>query len=356
MQRLVLFMSLSALMLFFATVFAQERPRPPKPPEYTSETEVAKDATLKRDFDIQGEYLGKFLDWTIGLHLIAQGDGKFNFVVFVDGLPGDAWFRDGIRAFGKGELNDKGELEFRLEQIDDGGGRRAATTNDIDALQGTVTFKDGKATFVIAGTRHGFTKQNRESPTLGLKAPEGAVVLFADGKASDLFERAEVNQEVGTLWAEARTKPFEKRPYTMHIEFMLSYMPTARGQARSNSGVYIDEAYECQILDSFGLEGENNECGGFYTMAKPIVNMCFPPLRWQTYDIDFVPAKFDADGKKTADAMISVKHNGRLIQNEIRPAKETPGGKKETPDARGVYLQGHGNRVQYKNIWIKYAD
>ena len=350
MKRIVASLNVLALLFLGTMACAQD-----KPAEYTSEADVAKDAVLKRDFDVQGEYLGQFNDMRVGLDVIARGDGQFDFVAFVGGLPGDGWTRNDIRAFGK--MAFKGdELEFKLEKVDDGITRRDITNDDIDSPQGMATFKDGKATFSIVGAKIEFVKQNRESATLGLKAPEGAVVLFGDGKASDLFERAEINKETGTLWAEASTKPFEKKPYTMHVEFMLSYMPTARGQQRSNSGVYIDDAYECQVLDSFGLEGENNECGGFYTMSKPIVNMCYPPLRWQTYDIDFIPAKFDADGNKTDKAVISVKHNGKVIQKEFRPDKETPGRKKETPEARGVYLQGHGNKVQFKNIWIKYAE
>ncbi len=157
-----------------------------------------------------------------------------------------------------------------------------------------------------------------------------------------------------TLWAEASAKPFEKdKPYTMHLEFMLSYMPTAHGQGRSNSGVYIGEAYECQVLDSFGLDGKNNECGGFYTISEPAVNMCFPPLTWQTYDIDFTPAKFE-NGAKTVNAKLTVKHNGVIIHENIELPKETPGRKKEADEARGVYLQGHGNKVQYRNIWVEY--
>ena len=89
--------------------------------------------------------------------------------------------------------------------------------------------------------------------------------------------------------------------YTLHVELRLSYMPTARGQDRSNSGVYLHDCYEIQVLDSFGLEGEDNECGGFYAIHRPEVNMCYPPLTWQTYDVEFTAPKYE-DGKKTANA------------------------------------------------------
>ena len=140
--------------------------------------------------------------------------------------------------------------------------------------------------------------------------------------------------------------------FTLHVEFLLPFKPAARGQGRGNSGVYLQDRYEVQVLDSFGLKGLNNECGGIYTKAAPSVNMCFPPLTWQTYDIDFTAARFDADGKKTKNAIATVKHNGVLIHDQFEITGPTGGGAPEKPTPGPIQLQGHGNPVFYRNIWI----
>ena len=129
-------------------------------------------------------------------------------------------------------------------------------------------------------------------------------------------------------------------------------MPKALGQARGNSGMYLLDQYECQILDSFGLSGENNECGGFYTIQKPNVNMCLPPMSWQTYDVDFTGAKYDAEGKKTAKASVTMKHNGVLIHDKLQLPNNTPGGGLDDESQPGaLYLQNHGDAVRFRNIW-----
>src|SRR6185503_8684160 len=132
-----------------------------------------------------------------------------------------------------------------------------------------------------------------------------------------------------------------KRPVkdcTIHAEFILPYMPDARGQGRANSGVYLQNRYEVQVLDSFGLKGENNECGGIYTKAAPSVNMCYPPLQWQTYDIDFTAAKFDETGKKIANAKTTIKHNGVVIHDNLEINDKCPGGQNETKDPGPIQL------------------
>ena len=92
----------------------------------------------------------------------------------------------------------------------------------------------------------------------------------------------------------------------MHVEFMLPYRPDARGQGRGNSGFYQVDHYEVQILDSFGLDGKNNESGGLYSKLDPKLNMCLPPLTWQTYDVDFTNA-VQENGKKVKNARVTVR-------------------------------------------------
>jgi hypothetical protein len=143
--------------------------------------------------------------------------------------------------------------------------------------------------------------------------------------------------------------------YTLHVEFLLPLKPWAQQQERGNSGVYNQQRYETQVLDSFGVMGMDNQCGGIYTKSPPSVNMCYPPLTWQTYDIDFAAARYE-DGKKKSDAVISVKQNGVLIQDQFKINGPTGGGRKEKPEdavqSGPLYLQNHGNPVFFRNVWI----
>jgi hypothetical protein len=130
-------------------------------------------------------------------------------------------------------------------------------------------------------------------------------------------------------------------------------MPNARGQARGNSGVYNQARYEVQILDSYGLSGEDNECGGIYKVAKPLVNMCAPPMQWQSYDITFRAGRFDKEGNKTADAKLTVIHNGIVIHNQLEVPTATGGAAGSDLRAPGpLLLQDHGDPVQFRNIWL----
>ena len=151
--------------------------------------------------------------------------------------------------------------------------------------------------------------------------------------------------------------------FTLHLEFRLPYKPNSplSSQDRGNSGIYLQNRYETQVLD-FKLVYDKNIkvplksdpkqwCGCFYKFKTADTPM-LPPLSWQTYDIDFQAPKFE-NGEKVADATITVKHNGVIIHDKVRLPKGTGagGGRKEVPKGP-IIFQGHGNPVFYRNIWI----
>ncbi len=154
-----------------------------------------------------------------------------------------------------------------------------------------------------------------------------------------------------------------KRDYTdfmMHAEFKTPQMPdNVKGQGRGNSGIYIQRRYELQILDSYGLEPKNNECGSIYTFKAPDKNVCKKPGEWQTYDILFRAARWaDKDGKpvKTQNARITVFQNGVLVHDNVEVPRKTGAGQVEGPKPLPILLQEHGNEVSFRNIWIVPLD
>ncbi len=287
------------------------------------------------DYAVQGEYAGelKTPDQAIkvGAQVIARGDGKCHGVFFIGGLPGDGWNRGDP------------QIESDSETVD------GVIIFAGDA--GTAKFADGKVTIYDLGDEEiaKLEKVERESPTLGAKPPEGAKVLF-DGASADHWRGGKIVED-NLLLAGTRSKD-EFGDFTLHIEFRTPFVPKARGQGRGNSGLYLQDRYECQILDSFGLEGANNECGGFYAIKEPDVNMCYPPLAWQTYDIDFKAARFDGE-KKVENARVTIKHNGVTIHDDFELPSLSPGGAPAEYPGQGPFqLQAHGNPVTYRNIWV----
>jgi hypothetical protein len=295
-----------------------------KPPEITDPEEAKADP----DFAVQGEYVADGL----GAQVVALGKGEFDMVVYKGGLPGAGWKR--------------GDERWRMK------GRRDGEVTTLEG-EGGWTGRIAGGKLVIAspeGKTISLARTERKSPTLGAKPPEGAVVLF-DGTDAEKFDRPDHFTDQKTLLAGVTTKDsFDS--HTLHLEFRLSWMPEARGQGRSNSGVYLHDAYEVQVLDSFGLEGRHNECGGIYSIRDPDVNMCFPPMQWQTFDFEFTAPKYE-NGEKVANARVTIKHNGVVIHDDLELPKGTPGRKGEGPAPRPFHLQGHGNQVHYRNIWLK---
>lgn len=275
------------------------------------------------DFATQGEYLGE----NTAAQIIALGDGKFRLVSFEGGLPGAPESKK-IREIEGQRDGDK-------------------VTFEMDGLKAELV---GSELTTTNGKRLALKKTERKSPTLGEKPPQGAIVLF-DGSNAEAWKGGKLDGDKNLLMGVVSNQAFGD--CKLHIEFRLPFMPAARGQGRGNSGVYLQNRHEVQVLDSFGLKGENNECGGIYTKHKPKVNMCFPPLSWQTYDIDFTAARFDGDGKKLSNAKLTVLHNGVLIHDNVEVDGATrSAGQKEGPAAGPIQLQNHGNPVVYRNIWL----
>jgi hypothetical protein len=286
-------------------------------------------ATAGFDFAVQGEYAGE----DGAAQVIALGDGKFRIVGWTPALPGTPGKSEELKRVAEVDAQREGDK----------------VVYDQDGWKGEIVAG------VLSGTnaegeKYSAKKVDRVSPTMGAKPPAGAVVLF-DGTNADQWKNGKVTPEG---WLAKGVKSKESfGSGTLHVEFRSPFQPKARGQGRGNSGVYLQDRYEVQVLDSFGLKGENNECGGIYTVAKPKVNMCFPPLSWQTYDIDFEVAQWDAEGKMISPASLTVKHNGVLIHEKVPVGKATTAaGRPLGADLGPIQLQDHGNPVVYRNVWF----
>jgi len=285
------------------------------------------------DFSIQGEYVGDGM----GMQVVALGAGKFDAYLLEGGLPGAGW--------------EPGKARRVLK------GAREADTVALKDEVGNFTAAIANGRLVLSetgGAKKELKRTERSSPTMGAKPPQGAVVLF-DGSNADEWEKGKVDN--GFLQATDCTSKRRFQDYTLHLEFRTPYMPAARGQGRGNSGVYHSGRWETQILDSFGLEGSDHECGGIYSVSKPRLNMCLPPLAWQTYDVELTAAKFDETGQRTAWPRITVKLNGVVVHENLELPKDfttaAPFSRPLTAPDGPVFLQNHGNPVVFRNIWIK---
>ncbi len=321
------------------------------------------DSTLPADFKFQGEYFGKdrgFPD--LGCQVIALGNGTFQAVFFKTGLPGMGWdgkeksLMDGktdgdkavfVATTGKRKYLAQSPLEFSATAKFPPPGQSdftATIVGETMTVEGDV--RGNKFSTVLA-------KLKRKNERLGARPPEGAIVLF-DGSNKDEWNGGRVDKVTGLLNTDGQDITTKRKftNYSAHVEFLLPYRPDARGQGRGNSGFYQVDLYEVQILDSFGLEGKDNECGGVYTRLTPKINMCLPPLQWQTYDVEFTSAVAEG-GKVTKKARITLKHNGVLVHDNAEIAGKTGGARNEPEGTPGVLrLQGHGNPLQFKNVWV----
>lgn len=280
-----------------------------------------------------GEYVGQASQGPVGVRISTQAGPQSLFArIYAGGLPGLGWGTQ------KPEL-----VAGNLESVGitlRGEGPNASQVRSSGARMVLVE---------PSGREVELRKIARRSVTQGQAAPAGAEVLFA-GRDTSAWKSAQVTDD-GLLKAGAETvKPLVGGH--LHLEFRTPYMAKSTGQKRGNSGVYLQRRYEIQVLDSFALEGANNECGAIYQQRRPDLNMALPPLVWQTYDIFFKPAQFSSSGEKTQGAEVTVIHNGVPVQYHNLIVAKTGAGRPEGPDPLPLLLQDHGDPVVYRNIWF----
>ena len=291
---------------------------------------------------VQGIYEGACKDAKGQQKLEARvvASGRATYKVFVRQLQG----KDSVA---------KVELDGKTD------GQAVRFTGKADGVEWAASYADG----AIQGTcGQGATLELkrvvRESPTLGAKPPEGAIVLL-DGKSSE-----ELTQRAGQQWKPVDGNGIEvpkggmnsKRQlsgsFKLHVEFKVPLMPEARDQGRSNSGVYLPNGDEIQVLDSFGMTSyKGGGCGGLYAYKDPDAFDKFslaslPPLQWQTYDVEYRVEK--KDGKLVGKPRVTVLHNGVKIHDNVELNMAARPG--------GFHFQDHGNPVHYRNIWVLPLD
>lgn len=278
------------------------------------------------DLAVQGEYVGRVVvagRWSdFGTQIVSLGDGAFHGVGFVGGLPGEGWD-------GQGKMDADGQTSGRATMFE---------------LQGvTVRVQDGDMSATDGYGRNVGTlkKVERKSPTLGAKPPEGAVVLF-DGKKTEELADARLTDD-GLLMDGFSSKP-KFQNFSLHLEFLIPFVSSARGGKRCESGCLIQGAHELKILDSFGLEPSSSECGAIRGVAAPLVNMTLPPSSWQTYDVDFTAAA--QNGRRRSSPRMTVRHNGVVVQNNVTLPSAA------VPEPTLLACANQGSPVRFRNIWV----
>jgi Domain of Unknown Function (DUF1080) len=211
--------------------------------------------------------------------------------------------------------------------------------------------------------------QKGESPK---PPPKGAIVLFDGKDLSGWTTRSgqpagwkvqdgyvEIVSGKGDIMTREKFGP----DFKLHVEFWLPLMPEAKGQARANSGVYLQGRYEVQVLDSYHNDTyANGSVGALYGLIAPDKEAqqkaVRPPEQWNTYDITFHAPRVDDQGKVTEKGRITVVLNGVPIIQDGQFDKVTGGAFNDKIGTPGpLLLQDHHNKkgaanVRYRNIWL----
>jgi hypothetical protein len=204
--------------------------------------------------------------------------------------------------------------------------------------------------------------------TAGAKAgdaPSDAIILF-DGKDLSNWTgqdggAAKWEVKDGTFTVAKGTGTIKtKQPFgdiQLHLEWRSPIEIIGEGQGRGNSGIFFQEKYELQVLDSYESQTySNGQAGSIYKQSMPMANPVRQPGEWQVYDVVFIAPTFSESGRVINPAHITVFLNGVIVQNhtEIRGPTEYKGLPVYVPHNKGsLVLQDHGNPVSFRNIWVR---
>lgn len=314
-------------------------------------------------WQVQGEYYGTIDGGggNLGAWLVANGNDNYTVIL----LPGGLLTHSGPKAqYGGWSTTGWSRSNFL------GTGKLSGTTF-------TTTTPNGYKTLAITGsgedrtmtgttpTGANFTLKRvvRNSPSHLLKPRStwktAAPVLWFDSSTAqaDLSKWAQKDNAVQLsrkiyLYRGIKTQSTHGAGL-LHIEFQGCFNPTATGQARSNSGIYLQSHYEAQVLDSFGTSAAIDDYGAVYSVKPPSVNAALPPLTWHTYDIYFTPRTSGSSGQAQGAATMTVYANSVKTQDNTQVLGVTTAGDGGDLLSPGpLYLQNHGNEVVYNNIWF----
>ena len=201
-------------------------------------------------------------------------------------------------------------------------------------------------------------KLERPKDAVTLVGPDGYTLLPENDKVANQWVFADGVLTASPKWDSLVTKD-NYRDFRMHVEFNVNEIPNVDNPEKDgNSGVYIQQRYELQILNSFRMSKEEYKasyCGSLYKLKKPDVLANKKAGEWQSFDIVFRAARFEGD-TKTENARITVHQNGKLIHDDFEIPRKTGAGKKEGPEPRPIKFQGHHNPVRFRNVWIQTLD
>lgn len=202
-------------------------------------------------------------------------------------------------------------------------------------------------------------------PGIGSTAPSDAIILF-DGKnltewinLKGEVSKWDVKDGVATVVKGAGDIKTKKTfgDMQLHIEWRSPQKATGEGQGRGNSGIFIQERYEVQVLDNYNNKTyANGQAGSVYKQYIPLANACKKPGEWQVYEIIYKAPKFNVDSSLNSPAYLTVIHNGVAVQNNVALLGETMYIGKPFYKAHGkapIKLQDHGDPVSFRNIWIR---